>query len=151
MQWRGFVAGSDPTGLTPFGEGQGQFGFMVGKATMVFAGAGRVLRGAGGAGAFDEAAATLRWGDEVFGAAQAGGRHAGFLEAYAGRSASEIAKAQRSLGGRIAEHEGFLANPAGHVQNWAHLSGAHQQRLISHWRTEIRTAHEQIQILGRIQ
>jgi len=52
MEWRGFVAGSDLTGLTPFDpdKGQGQFGFMVGKAASVLAGAGRVVSGGGAAG-----------------------------------------------------------------------------------------------------
>jgi len=73
------------------------------------------------AGAIDEVAALTRYGDEVFATAQNGGRHSGFLANYSGRSAREITRAQRSLGGRIAEHQGFLANPASHVDNWGQL------------------------------
>jgi RHS repeat-associated protein len=45
MQWRGFLAGSDPTGLTPFGEGQGQLGYGIGKASILLGGAGRMIVG----------------------------------------------------------------------------------------------------------
>lgn len=51
MTWSGFVAGSDPAGQTPFepDKGQGQVGFILGKAASIFGGAGRVTGGGGAA------------------------------------------------------------------------------------------------------
>ena len=101
--------------------------------------------------AFRTASATRAWGSAVFAAAEEGGAHAGFLRNYAGRTVGERAKAMRSLEKSIAEHEGFLENPASHVENWEDLRPQHQQSLMRHWRDEIRTASEQIEILKRIQ
>ena len=82
--------------------------------------------------------------------AQAGGRHSGFLTNYAGRNASELRNARRSLTENIAEHEGFLRNPSSHVKNFAELRPQHQESLLRHWRNEIRDAREQIEIIARI-
>jgi len=123
--------------------GAGDFAYdatlgAIGGALAVFGRGARLARTAG------------RQGDEVFRAAQSGGRHSGFLTNYSGRSAREIAKAKRSLAGRIDEHEGFLRDPSSHVDSWDSLRPEHQQSLLDHWRTEIRTAGEQIEILDRI-
>jgi hypothetical protein len=82
--------------------------------------------------------------------AQAGGRHAGFLTNYAGRSAVEIGRATRSLGRHIAKHEGWLKDPASKAKNWNELSARQRQHLIDGWEAEIRTAREQVEILNRI-
>jgi hypothetical protein len=90
-------------------------------------------------------------GDEVFRTAQEGGRHAGFLRNYATRTAPELRSAVRSLQKGIRKHEGYLRDPSSHVRNWSELRPQHQQSLIRHWRTEIQSAREQIQIIERIQ
>ncbi|HMV30560.1 MAG TPA: RHS repeat-associated core domain-containing protein [Gemmatimonadales bacterium] len=41
-EWRGFVAGSDPTGTTPLGEDMGQAGFVAGKLLFAVGAAGRI-------------------------------------------------------------------------------------------------------------
>jgi RHS repeat-associated protein len=160
----GFAGGdpvnyADPFGLKDCAKDQTQVGdFCYDPVAMVGAAMGAVMgtlqTGArllgSGLRALSSAGNTARWGDEVFAIAKAGGRNSGFLQNYAGRSATELSKAERSLSSRIAEHKGFLANPAEHVENWASLRPGHQQSLINHWKSEIRTANEQIQILRRI-
>jgi hypothetical protein len=165
MNLYGFAGGdpvnfSDPFGLWPIVPGLGSF---VGRTLyddmwkrinekwqrIAFDASVGVSAGLEEVGA-SAIARMARYGDEVYGAAKAGGRNSGFLGNYAGRSASELAKAERSLGSSIAEHEGYLANPAEHVENWANLRPGHQQSLINHWKTEIRTANEQIEILRRM-
>jgi RHS repeat-associated protein len=127
---RGRASGADLS-ITAAGVGAGIFGFGGGY--------GRAGR-----------AALTRYGDEVFAMAQSGGRHSGFLANYAGRSAGEIGRAQRSLGRHIGRHEGYLADPTSKVSNFYELSQNHQQRLIEGWLTEIRDASDQIEILTRI-
>ena len=82
--------------------------------------------------------------------AQAGGRHAGYLDNVAGYSARSIGRATRSLGRHAARHEGYLKNPVSKVPNWAKMSARQQQTQIEDWQGEIRTALEQIEILKRI-
>jgi RHS repeat-associated protein len=45
MEWNGFMAGSDPTGLTSFGDGQGELGWKIGRVSPLLGGAGRVILG----------------------------------------------------------------------------------------------------------
>ena len=82
--------------------------------------------------------------------AQAGGRHAGYLNNVAGYSGVSIGRATRSLGRHAARHEGYLKNPVSKVPNWAKMSARQQQTQIEDWQGEIRTALEQIEILKRI-
>jgi hypothetical protein len=65
MEWRGFVGGSDPTGLTPLREDMGRFGYALGKLSMAVAGAGSVRLGGGvtgGAGSLADDAVVVRGG-----------------------------------------------------------------------------------------
>lgn len=92
-----------------------------------------------------------RAGDDIMAAAQAGGKHGGFLRAYQGRSAGELGRASRSLERHAAKHEGYLRDPSSKVKNWNDLTPQHQQSVIQGWKTEIQSAREQVEILGRIQ
>jgi hypothetical protein len=117
---------------------------------VLFGGAVRLRAAAVGASNAWRAWRVARAGDEIMAAAQAGGRHAGFLANYAGRSATEIGRAARSLGRHIAKHEEYLKDPASKVKNWGELAARQQQHLIDGWQAEIRTAREQVEILNRI-
>ena len=122
---------------------------------MVLTGGGSRLLGAARSAATSAANALRAWriaraGDEIMATAQAGGRHAGWLETYAGKTAGELGRAVRSLESRAKLHEGWLRDPASHVKNWNELRPQHQQSLIKHWKGEIQTAREQIEILSRI-
>ena len=93
MTARGFVAGADPTGLTPFDpeKGQGQAGYALGKLASVVGGAGRVKLGSSGAGLVDDVAVAAgetrvtRWMSEGEFAAM---RSSGNLQYGAGGRAS---------------------------------------------------------------
>jgi len=101
----------------------------------------------------------FRSGDEVVSFSKAyseaanGGKHAGFLDNFAGRSTSELDKTINSLqyGKRgISVHEDKIANPSKYVENFDDLTPQHQQNLIDGWRKEIQNAREQIDILKDI-
>ena len=82
--------------------------------------------------------------------AQAGGKHAGFLKNYAGRSPAEINKAIKSIqSGKqgINVHMDKIANPTKYVPNWNTLRPGHQQSLINGWQNTVTKHTEQIQIL----
>lgn len=81
--------------------------------------------------------------ESAFSVASRGGRHAGFLQRASGMSRGELERTARSLQQGIQRHEGYLRNPSSHVPDWSQLRPQHQQSLINHWHTEIRTFSEQ--------
>jgi hypothetical protein len=107
------------------------------------AGALRRLLGLGGAAnkprsAYEEAAQ--------------GGRHAGFLRNYQGRSRIELERGIRSLERRIAEHESKIRDPERYVPGWAQLDPRQRQALVgSKWPSEIEGWQEQRDILLHLQ
>ena len=75
--------------------------------------------------------------------AAAGGHHAGLLRNYAGRSASQIGRAVRSLESRAAQHLEKIAHPERFVENWAELTAREQQGLLRKWGQDaVRNAEE---------
>jgi hypothetical protein len=78
----------------------------------------------------DDAARAARGAYEV---AVEGGKHAGTIENYAGRTAAQIAKAVRSYEGQVAEHAAKLKNPARYVRDWSKLSSEAQRGLLKKW------------------
>ena len=79
--------------------------------------------------------------------ASQGGRHAGFLRNYIGRTPAEIQKAIASLEARAPEHAAKAANPAAHVADWASRSPQAQQGLIRYWLKEAQIYSEQAAVL----
>jgi Domain of unknown function (DUF4157) len=96
---------------------------------------------------------TLKWekpkgAGDAFKIAQAGGKHAGFLRNYAGRSAGEIQRGIASIEKQIAEHQGKIANPMKFLDNWSKLDPRQQQALVnSKWPSDIQRQSEQLEIL----
>lgn len=91
-EWRGFQAGTDPTRTSINFAEEGQFRALAGRLSLALP----TARGYPG-----RAAAGTSAGDDIFAAAQAGGKHAGFLRNYTGRSPGELNRAMRSLQGHI--------------------------------------------------
>jgi len=83
----------------------------------------------------------------AFEIAKQGGKHAGLLRNYAGRSADEVAKAVRSLEARAAEHAAKAANPGAHVADWASRTAQQRQGLINYWLREAKNYAEQAEVL----
>ena len=68
--------------------------------------------------------------------AKAGGRYAGTLKNYLGRSNAEIQKALRGCEKQVALHQQKTANPAQFVPDWNQLSAQWQAQLISGWQKD---------------
>jgi len=62
-----------------------------------------------------------------------GGRHAGTLRNYAGRSLSEIQSGVAGYERQVALHAEKLANPAQAVENWGQLAAQEQAGLLAKW------------------
>lgn len=89
-----------------------------------------------------------RGAGDAFKIAQAGGKHAGFLKNYAGRSAGEIQRGITSLEKQIAEHQTKIANPEKFMEGWSKLDPRQQQALVnSKWPSDIQRQSEQLEIL----
>ena len=108
---------------------------LVGGGELVLARAGvAVVAGGAARGAFD--------------VAKAGGRHAGFLKNYAGRTPAEIQNGIASIEKRIAEHQSWIANPQSKIPNFGSLDPRQQAALInSKWPSDIARQQEQLDIL----
>ena len=86
--------------------------------------------------------------NNAFNAAQAGGKHAGFLKNYAGKSASELKSGIASLQKQIAEHADKIANPEKYIPNFKQLDPRQQAALLGNkWPSDIARLQEQADIL----
>jgi len=65
--------------------------------------------------------------------AVAGGKHAGTLRNYAGRSVAEIQKAIGSYLKQVAIHGQKMANPAQFAERWGQMSAQEQAGLLFKW------------------
>jgi hypothetical protein len=84
----------------------------------------------------------------AFEAAAAGGKHAGFLKNYAGRSSAEIEKAITSIEARVAEHKGWIANPQSKIPNFSSLDPRQRAALVnSKWPSDVARQQQQIEVL----
>lgn len=79
--------------------------------------------------------------------ARAGGRHAGTLRNYAGRSAKEIARGIRGYRRQVAEHLDKLRNPAKYVDDWAGRSPEYQKGLLRKWANDAKRNRELAELL----
>jgi hypothetical protein len=80
-----------------------------------------------------------------------GGKHAGFLRNYLGRSTPEIERGISSIEKQIAEHQAKIRNPAAYIDDWANLDPRQQQALLtSKWPGDIARQQEQLDILRGI-
>ena len=80
--------------------------------------------------------------------AQAGGRHAGFLKNYAGKSPAELRRAMTSLQKQIAEHQAKIANPEKFIPSFRQLDPRQQAALLKQkWPADIQRQQEQLQII----
>jgi hypothetical protein len=84
----------------------------------------------------------------AFETAKAGGRHAGFLANYSGKTAEQLQKGIESLQKQIAEHADKIANPGKYIPNFGQLDSRQQAALLgSKWPSDIARQQEQVQIL----
>jgi RHS repeat-associated protein len=84
----------------------------------------------------------------AFEEAATGGKHAGLLDNYRGRSAEEISKGIRSFEKQIAEHQEKIMNPAKGIPEWSTLDARQQNALVnSKWPSDIQRLREQADVL----
>jgi len=83
--------------------------------------------------------------------AAAGGRHAGYLENYAGKSTAEIERGIGSIEKQVAQHESWIEDPYSKIADWDNLDPRQQDALINRkWPGDIQRQREQSEILRRI-
>jgi hypothetical protein len=71
--------------------------------------------------------------------AKQGGRHAGLLQLYQGKSVEEIQRALRSYERQAALHrqKQKMSSPERFVQDWVRKSPRAQQGLLRHWQQDL--------------
>jgi hypothetical protein len=69
--------------------------------------------------------------------AKQGGRHAGLLRIYQGKSVEEIQRALRSYERQVALHQQKMRSPETFVQDWGRRSPRAQQGLLRHWQQDL--------------
>ena len=79
--------------------------------------------------------------------AAAGGKHAGTLKNYAGRSAAEIQKAIGSHERQIALHQQKIANPAQFAERWGQMNAQEQAGLLNKWGADAARTQELADVL----
>jgi hypothetical protein len=95
--------------------------------------------------------ATGRRGPTPYEEARSGGRHAGFLRNYEGRSPEEIDRGIRSIEKQIADHESWIAMPTRKIPNWEKLDPRQRKALVERkWPADIARQREQLSILKEL-
>jgi hypothetical protein len=83
--------------------------------------------------------------------AETGGKHAGFLKNYQGKSPEELRRGIASIQKQIALHKDKMANPEKHIPNWSSLDPRQQEALIQKkWPSDIQRQAEQLEILEEL-
>ena len=120
-------------------------GQVANKGDEIASAAGTIAGDGVEAGAITLGNSQVRGAFEI---AQAGGKHAGFLNNYLGKTAFELQKGIRSLEREIAEHLDKIAHPKKYISAWDSLDPRQQQALLnSKWPSDIARQREQIDIL----
>jgi hypothetical protein len=86
-------------------------------------------------------------GNPAYQTARAGGRHAGTLANYAGRSTAEIQKAIESYERQVALHEQKIADPSRFADRWERMTAMEREGLIRHWQQDIARNKELADVL----
>jgi hypothetical protein len=87
----------------------------------------------------------------AFEVTEGGGRHAGFLKNYRGKSPDELRKGIASLKKQITEHQNKIKNPEKHISNWTSLDPRQRDALVKQkWPEDIQRQTEQLQILEQL-
>lgn len=137
--------------LTGLDAARGKLSFWGTVANFAFAGKGKVVEQATEGGVRLARTAETLGADaakSAFDVAKAGGKHAGFLENYAGRTSAEINRAIASIEKEIAKHESWIANPKSKIPGFESLDPRQQAALLNNkWPTDIARQREQIAIL----
>jgi hypothetical protein len=82
--------------------------------------------------------------------ARAGGRHAGLLRTYQGKSTEEIERALRSYERQVDLHRQKLRNSEQFVTDWATKSARMQEGLLRHWRQDLVRNQELAEVMRGI-
>ena len=85
--------------------------------------------------------------NEAFEIAKAGGRNAGLLKNYSGKTTIEIEKGIQSLEMRVSEHISKIANPSEFAADWGVRNPQAQEGLLKYWQKEVAKYKEQANVL----
>jgi len=122
---------------------------MLGTVGGFFTGGGEAAAATRGIKA--SAGLAAKGAESAFDVAAAGGKHAGFLKNYAGRSPAELDRGINSIERQIAEHEQAIADPTSKIPNFNELDPRQQTALVTRKRPgDIARQREQRQILQRL-
>jgi hypothetical protein len=119
-------------------------GLMMGAA---LPGGGYGAGGKAGKKALGARKKVPRGANTAYEAAVGGGRHAGLLKNYAGRSTGEVQKGITSLERQAALHREKVANPAQFAERWGQMSAQEQAGLSRYWQKEASRYQEQAEVL----
>jgi RHS repeat-associated protein len=79
--------------------------------------------------------------------ALAGGKHAGSLRNYAGRSPAEIQKAIGGYERQVALHQQKIANPAKFAERWGQMNARERAGLLKKWQSDLARNQELANVL----
>lgn len=82
--------------------------------------------------------------------AKEGGKHAGWLKQYQGKSPNELKRGISSFKKQITKHKGYIKNPASKVKGWEKLPHRQQRGYLKKWSKDIIRQQEQKEILEGI-
>jgi hypothetical protein len=82
--------------------------------------------------------------------AKQGGRHAGLLRTYQGKSVEEIQRALRSYERQAELHRQKINSPDTFVQDWVRKSHRAQQGLLRHWQQDMTRNQELADVMRGI-
>ena len=82
--------------------------------------------------------------------AKKGGRHAGLLRTYQGKTAEEIRRGLRSYERQVERHRQKMSSPETFVEDWVRKSSRVQQGLLRHWQEDLTRNQELVEVMRGI-
>ena len=79
--------------------------------------------------------------------AKAGGRHAGLLRVYQGKSTVEMQRALRSYERQVELHRQKLSNPGQFIEDWDQRHFRVQRGLLRHWQEDMARNQELAEVM----
>lgn len=86
----------------------------------------------------------------AYAVAKAGGRHAGLLQTYQGKSTREIQRAMRSYERQVELHRQKMRHPEQFVEAWDQKNSHAQRRLLRHWQDDLTRNQELAEVMRGI-
>ena len=82
--------------------------------------------------------------------AKEGGRHAGLLRTYQGKTVEEIRRALQGYERQVERHRQKMSNPGQCVEEWVRKRLRVQQGLLRHWQEDLARTQELVKVMRGI-